>query len=151
MHGARESWDSIHCHSHRHGLHCNDLGGGKPSMTAQREQWWMHSDEDITMSRGRGIYYVIHTNSALVARLCPAGQCILIVLFILLCMFKLYFLNMFLYTCRIYGFWPLFWTLPVDLDLAVWLLVLFIIIVAEYTEFSQTAANSGWGTRFNLS
>lgn len=75
--------------------------------------------------------------------MCPAGQCTFIVLFILLCMFKLYFLNIFYIHVEYMVFKWHSWTLPVDLDLAVCLLVLFIVIVAEYTEFSQTAANSG--------
>lgn len=30
--GARESGGSVHCHAYRHGLYCDDVGVGKPSV-----------------------------------------------------------------------------------------------------------------------
>lgn len=32
-HGAGESGGSVYCHAHRHGLYCDDVGGGKPGVT----------------------------------------------------------------------------------------------------------------------
>lgn len=34
--GAREGGGSVHRHAHRHGLHSNDMGDGKPGVTAWR-------------------------------------------------------------------------------------------------------------------
>lgn len=70
------------------------------------EQRRTHGDEQTTLSGDRGIYYyVIRLSSAPVAvseqTVCPAGHCGSIALFILLCMFELYFLLTFFMLCRL--------------------------------------------------
>lgn len=79
-HGARQSGSSVHRHPHRHGLYCDEVGDGKPGVTARR------AAANTMLSSDRGIYYdVICPSEALEAEqtVCPAGQCVLMALFII--------------------------------------------------------------------
>lgn len=67
-HGTRESGGSVHGQSHRHGLHRDDMGSGKPSVTARREKRW--ANHDVERKRRGFNFKCIPTSEALVARLC---------------------------------------------------------------------------------
>lgn len=81
--GAGASRGPVHRHPHRHGFQHSDVGGGEPSV--RREQGAQRAkDGDIKD-------YDLFTPARLEARLCPAGQWRLTVLFIWLYIFQLYF------------------------------------------------------------
>lgn len=86
--GAGESWGSVHRHSHRHGFQCTDVGGREPSVRQKRAAR-RAKDKDKKD-------YALFIPARLVVRLCPAGQCRFLILFIL-CIFQLYFYFFFIW------------------------------------------------------